>query len=481
MSKKLKIIVRELSANSRDAKDLLPEYVERYMQLGQEHAMLHLMMEYYMFYETVEEEANPYFDTVRDTAQSFHEEMEKFFKNKTDEKARREIAGRLLAIREDIISRMKALTAYIDRFSVYEYVLQRVRYRFEEPGKVPSDAEFTKKLMEFIFGSRDNMEVSERLRCVMGQLPIRITRSRYFDLIRDCISLYIGSDKGALDEFLYLFRTNATFFKQEMMETCFGEFAPVVEELSNLDYEKMDRETYQKYMDQIADNARKLDSLVDLYMQMIQLTNGLYIACVTAGYVADSSRVDETELMLRGVNSLFLDRESDVWSLNEGKPLETKEEKLAWLTPLFEKVEGRQESIAEEIVMAGAVLEETMEVQKENIKESGLQAEFIELKRISRLTSSSLFAELEEEVLNENVTEEMADEIAAQLIEECRAFFKGRSRMLRRAVMANTMQSMPFFFKTSEEIAEYITNSLSQCEDEAEKSAAKRLLLDDMI
>ena len=64
------------------------------------------------------------------------------------------------------------------------------------------------------------------------------------------------------------------------------------------------------------------------------------------------------------------------------------------------------------------------------------------------------------------------------MIEECKAFFRGKSRMLRRAVMANTLEKMPVFFTSAQEVADYVTGSLSGCDDEAEKYAAKQLLMD---
>ena len=50
--------------------------------------------------------------------------------------------------------------------------------------------------------------------------------------------------------------------------------------------------------------------------------------------------------------------------------------------------------------------------------------------------------------------------------------------MLRRAIMANTLEHMPVFFTSGQEIADYVMAALSQCDDDAEKYAAKQLLLD---
>ena len=82
------------------------------------------------------------------------------------------------------------------------------------------------------------------------------------------------------------------------------------------------------------------------------------------------------------------------------------------------------------------------------------------LNRLSLLVSNSVFADLEDTGTQEKVTREMADRAAAELIEECKAFFQGKSRMLRRAVMANTLEKMPVFFTSAQEVAEYAAKQL---------------------
>ena len=44
--------------------------------------------------------------------------------------------------------------------------------------------------------------------------------------------------------------------------------------------------------------------------------------------------------------------------------------------------------------------------------------------------------------------------------------------------MANTLEKMPVFFTSAQEVADYVTDSLSSCDDEAEKYAAKQLLME---
>lgn len=479
MSSKIRNCVKNIESN-KNVRELLPEYVEQYMKLNGSYARIKMMMEYYMFYETVSEGINPYIDSAKETAGKLHELVACFFEKNLSPAEREGVAEQLLELREEVVDRMQVLTAYVDCFVVYEYVLNRVQYRFEDQEMVPEDSLFARDLVNFIFSSQDNVTISDNIRFALGQLPMRMSRSRYFDLIRDSISVYKGSDKSSLDSFLYMFRTNAMLYRDENMETYFTEFVPVMEELSSLDYENINQETYEIYAEKIRINASKLNDVADLYMQLGQLINNMYGICVSDKYAEHSTEPDAPELVIRGINAMFLDKDSIVWGYSKETPVETEEGKLYWLGEQFAAIEGKQESLYESMNLAGAALEEIQESQKEEIEGLGLVKEFRTLKKLFLLTSNSVFAELEEKALEEKVTEQMADEAASELIAECKELFQGKSRMLRRAVMANTLEKIPVFFTSAQEVADYVMNSLSQCDDMAEKYAAKQLLMEVM-
>lgn len=479
MSSKIRNCVRDLEKN-KNPKELLPEYVKQYMQLNDSYARIKLMMEYYMFYETVSEGINPYIASAKDTADQLHEIIETFFEKNPSKEETKALAGQLLELRQGVVDRMQVLTAYVDCFVVYEYILNRVQYRFEDLEMLPEDSVFAQDLVNFIFSSQDNVTISDNIRFALGQLPMRMTRSRYFDLIKDSVSIYKGSDKSSLDSFLYMFRTNAMLYRDDNMEQYFTEFVPVLEELSSLDYETIDQKTYQIYAEKIRVSASKLNDVSDLYMQLGQLINEMYAICATVNYAEDREETDVTSIVIRGINALFLEKDSEIWKLSKETPVESEEEKLYWLGEQFIQVEGKQENLYDGLNMAGAALEEIRESQKDEIESLGLSNEFTTLKKLFLMTSNSTFAELEEQTLEEKVTEQMAEEAAAALIAECKGLFQGKSRMLRRAVMANTLEKMPVFFTTAQEVADYVMNALSLCDDEAEKYAAKQLLLEIM-
>mgnify|MGYP004472895565 FL=1 len=474
MSSKIRECVKDLEKN-QNVEILLPEYVSQYMEISESYAKMNLMMEYYMFYETVTEGINPYIDSAKETADAFHDIVAAFFEKKPSDSGKKELAESLLKLRQEVVDRMQVLTAYVDCFVIYEYILNRVQYRFEDQEFLPEDSVFAQELVNFIFSSQDQATISDNIRFALGQLPMRMARSRYFELLKDSISVYKGSDVSSLEGYLYMFRTSAMLYHDDNMEKYFQEFVPVLEELASLDYETIDEKTYQIYAEKIRVNASKLNDVSDLYMQLGKLINDMYIICAADEYVQNQDEMKTAENVIRGINALFQNRECDVFEQSES-PLTTEEEKLYWMGEQFVEVEGKQESLYDRLNMAGAALEEIEESQKEEIAKLSLNGAFRILKKMFLMTSNSTFADLSEQTLEEKVSAQMAEEAADRLIAECKEFFKGKSRMLRRAVMANTLEKMPVFFTSAQEVADYVMNALTLCDDAAEKYAAKQLL-----
>lgn len=117
-----------------------------------------------------------------------------------------------------------------------------------------------------------------------------------------------------------------------------------------------------------------------------------------------------------------------------------------------------------------------MKTQKEMIIRLGLESSFQALQQLVQLSSGSDFVELEWKDEEEKVTPEAAEKAAEELVLELKQAFRGQSRLVRRAIMANTLEKIPVFFSTPQEVADYISQSLSLCDDEAEKYASKQLI-----
>lgn len=433
------------------------------------------MMEYYMFYEVVTEDINPYIAMAKEMITSLNETVGQAMSDTLDDTQRKQLVDHILAMRTEVIDRMQVLTGYVDCFVVYEYILNRIQYRFDEKEVLPEDTAFAQEVMNFIFGSNDNVTINDNLRVVLGQLPMRMTRSHYFDLIKNCISVYKGSEIESLEGFLYMFRTSAMLYKHPAQEQYFTEFAGVLQELMEADYEHMDCTLYELYAEKVRVSASKLNDLSDLYMQIGQIINGVYTLVVTEPYCVDEEKMTVVDDVIRGINALFLEKEIDLWQRED---LLTEEDRLNWLAEKLPAVEGQQEKLYQSVNVAEAALDELLEGRAEEIEAAGLSDAFIKLHHLSQLNSSSVFAPLESQESAGIVTAEIAEQETEKLLSELKELFQGRSRMFRRAIMAATVEKLPTFFKSAQEIADYMMNALNQCDDEAEKYASKQLILE---
>ena len=432
-------------------------------------------MEYYMFYEVVTEDINPYIAMAKEMITTLNEAVGQAMSDTLDDTQRKQLIDHILAMRTEVIDRMQVLTGYVDCFVVYEYILNRIQYRFDEKEVLPEDTAFAQEVMNFIFGSNDNVTINDNLRVVLGQLPMRMTRSHYFDLIKNCISVYKGSEIESLEGFLYMFRTSAMLYKHPAQEQYFTEFAGVLQELMEADYEHMDRTLYELYAEKVRVSASKLNDLSDLYMQIGQIINGVYTLVVTEPYCVDEEKMTVVDDVIRGINALFLEKEIDLWQRED---LLTEEDRLNWLAEKLPAVEGQQEKLYQSVNVAEAALDELLEGRAEEIEAAGLSDAFIKLHHLSQLNSSSVFAPLESQESAGIVTAEIAEQETEKLLSELKELFQGRSRMFRRAIMAATVEKLPTFFKSAQEIADYMMNALNQCDDEAEKYASKQLILE---
>ncbi|MBP3542710.1 MAG: hypothetical protein J6J86_00620, partial [Lachnospiraceae bacterium] len=74
------------------------------------------------------------------------------------------------------------------------------------------------------------------------------------------------------------------------------------------------------------------------------------------------------------------------------------------------------------------------------------------------------------------VTEEQLEAEMKRFMEDMEASFKENVKLVNRARMAATLQSLPAFFRSMEECQEYIAQALMNCSDEREKLASVELI-----
>lgn len=130
-------------------------------------------------------------------------------------------------MRNKITEKMKVLTAYTDAFELYEYILNRKEYGFEE--NVDEELEkmfeefdaeqFSAEVFNFIFADKDKVAVNAKIQQIVGQLPLRMTKARFYDIIGQTLSIYNGCEISSLDDFIETVEETALLQLPEKFET----------------------------------------------------------------------------------------------------------------------------------------------------------------------------------------------------------------------------------------------------------------------
>ncbi len=372
------------------------------------------------------------------------------------------------AIRKDITKRMDTLTAYTDIFQTYEYVLNRLEYRFKGDTKSFEEDDFEKEILRYIFNSEDNFIINEKIKDIIGQLPIRITKQKYFELLRGSLQAYLGADASSFDTYLYMIKTSAMLYQVDSMESLYPGLWERKDFLTHISYKDITKEDYDKALRSLQAVTMTLETETFIYFALQEIVNEVYTLLLCAPYAgmvsSDAKEAEDASIsIIREINGEFI--------------MKKKNDLSTELTMLFTDVEGVQEEMTFDIAeMEDAIYH--VKINHKSLTQSlMLEPQLQVLLRSQSLLSNSLFINLEEESQEEEtVDEERVEKEANTLEAELTTLFNQTDRMISRAVMANTLNKMPVFFADHKEVMDYVKYSLERCSDLFEKAACYEII-----
>lgn len=468
--------IRYAMAQIRKGKDLevyLPQFGQALAKNYYQAALLDLTMNEVMCYQEnaemlgeepgeaqdsgEEKEFNEYLTRIQE---EIRQNLLAGFDGKTMERS----VETLDEMRNEIIKRMEVLTAYTDMLENYEYVLNRCEATFlpEVPQEDPELV--TENVLQYIFDGQDNVIINEKIKEILGQLPVRMTKQKFYDLLRESLSIYEGSDEAALELYEYMIRTGAMLYRPEGMDQYYGDLRDVTKMFDSLDYEHLTKEQYESACDTLGRAADFIEKNVNRYVTLMTVINNLYVLVLTSPYGdADFTGREEAERVIRATSEAFA-----------GKYI-SETEYLEAVTADLSALEGRMEERISHTAEMEAALSDAWQ-HTSLIESLMLRPLYDSLQLCSRLRSDSIFAALRKEENGKLVTEEKLAEVTENLIRDFAEGFERQGRMLRRAVMASVLNKMPVFFNSRQETMEYIRHTLESCTNPVELSGSVRML-----
>ncbi|MDO4295450.1 MAG: hypothetical protein Q4D90_04745 [bacterium] len=403
-----------------------------------------LALNYYMYCDMMlTEEKNS--AQIEQFQQSFYEQMESFLKGEAREEG-------VAKLRAAIKKYMERLSFFTDTFEIYESVLNRMEGRFLETFEPEEDEElFISRLLHYLTDAKESVVVNSRIQSVVAELPIRLTRSKFAELVSEGLSAYIGSDKTALKTCLYLLESAAMMKLEEGEKDAYPYLTETLTEFQKADYKNLSKEEFQKLQARLAEVVDYLEYESSKGLMLQDMINDLYVLVLSKKEAfLDLEEQNLLQHIYRSLNE-FMSCDSK----QNGSFLESLEDDIFQL-------EGKQESCYERYLRhVGEWSEEW--------KETG--------RKIDLLLSGSSFADLEEgEEEMEKADRAYVNRETERFLAQLNAYLSTLQKPVSRAVMAKILSLLPVFFNSVNEIQAYVQGSLESCLDEVEKRTCMELI-----
>lgn len=366
------------------------------------------------------------------------------------------VAAALGGLREQVMERMERASVYNDHFKVYKHVFNRLKGRFDTEYSshypyMDNDEKRLHWLLEYI-AAADEATVSHRIRVVLGQLPVRLTKQKFFFMVRNALNLYKGSESNSLDDRLHVLYSDGLLNEPCVTDDFSSELMARLQRFRQADYKNMTAEDYQALALYLEQTEEMLTGEIDRASLLMDLINDLYVLVLTDPQ--EMSHIPE-EGSARQVMASVL-----AYLRSEGE-LDDR---------LLESLEGSQETCFEEW--------EACKTSLDLLEEQCGQDPMAELlRRISLLLSTSSFMGLDMIVRElRTVDGDELDRVCREFEIRLQAVWERQPRLVVRGSMAQILSSLPIFFGNMEEVNQYIQGCLDSCADETEKSVSLDLI-----
>lgn len=466
MKKEDKKIITEIVQHTELERNL-PAYAGAYINAAYEYSLIHLVLNYYTMKEIEADTRGVSRDSfLSGLMEKIHTLLFRTILSEERKEDYTECIEEIHSLRMQLTEKMTILTAYTDAMQLYEYVLNRVEYGITGEEILVEESELAAKLFQYLFRDNDTMVVNSKIQMVTGQLPIRMTKSRFFDYLTDTLNIYNGSDKSAVDDFVEMLKSTALLELPEGYGKEYKEIADVIGLMEKTDFKALDLTAYQALMEQFSFTTEHLTELVSNYLLATEIVNDFYAALLALPFERNEENETKTCIrMLKGLHDAFV-ADGDIPDVVDDG---------------FFVIEGVQETLGEDIIRFDSILPDVLSEHKDTISWVMSDRIFDGLSKISKLLSNSLFVELEEKEQDEEPADtgyinEKRDELVGVLSE----FFANHTKEINRAVMAALFSSMPVLFNSQQEIKDYIEYSLNHCGNSSELMACAKILEDMM-
>lgn len=377
----------------------------------------------------------------------------------------RDICEKAASSRDHVLMIMKDMEDYLHYFKVYEYIVNRQVCKYEEDLDTPDTEVFVSRLMSYISQTEDAQNTNNRIQSVFGELPVRLTTMKFFELLERGCRCYEGARNDMAETFFAHMEAESAAPKLSGLNAEWKELYECAQAFENKDYANLTEAECNSLLEQLDISAKLIAKVLSSAMQLLDMLNDFLIIVMTKPYVVDMPvQYSEICVILRGYlkyvdSNDILDIDADV------------------LGGLAKTVETHRKYIGEHMLMEDS-LELICHLHQTEIEQMMSDDVFRVLQSAKRL-----FPELSRDDIHRIEDYFTADRtyVAERIkkLEECyRESFKAGSQLIKRSLIAMAFEQMPVPFDQMQDVERYIRQSLDGCRDPFEKAACIRLLED---
>ncbi len=364
-------------------------------------------------------------------------------------------------LRNSVEYKMKLLTSYTDGFEIYEYILNRLEAGIKNTAEEVDVELLSNKMFQYVFSENDTVVVNSKLQILMSQLPVRMTKNKFYDVVANTLSIYKGGEVSSVDDFVDMLKTAVLINKPEGFETEYPELYDVYKRLEETDYKNIDEGTFDRLVMDVNQGAEYITQQVSFYMLFQEVINDTYTILLTT---MDKSKKSENESYKSAVKII----DTCINSFTEDSAED--------LMDAFMSLEGAQENVYENVMILETVLDD-VELKSDDMTDD-IKKEITKLRTVEKLVSSSLFIDLKKSMKTESriADSEYINGLKEELTNSFAEYFKDKSMVVVRSIMCKILAAMPIFLDTQQEIKNYFDYVLCNCKNDSELTACNKLV-----
>lgn len=373
----------------------------------------------------------------------------------------------LLNQRHELEVRVAAITNYADELDQYEYIINRIEGAYMDQEEPLDDETLAATLIRFIFEDENNFVITEKMKTVLSQLPIRMTKQKFMDYISESMELFVGAYISSIDEFIAMMEEAVMPYETEAYTCNFHEIQEGLAQLRNTSYSGLDQQDFVEIYELKVQLSDRLNCLAGIYSLAVSILNNL-IELSLCNQAQDLQ--EDPDVVRVGHMFLRMCQQMDDFQIDE------------LMAKSLEGMEGVIEENLEESVRYNGLITHAMDQYGNDLNAYKLLDSYQNIERLAYMTATtSYFVDVFKEEVEGDETQ-VDDQILAlkkeQVMNMLEQALEGRSREYRRSVMSKCFYLFPVCFKTPEAFHDYMLQALKQCSNIIEKNAVSEILLD---